>query len=211
MVNKILDSRIFTILTVVFLITSCSSEIEKDLKLFHGGTILTVDEEFSEVEAAVIQQNKIIATGDYESLNDEYGSRSEQIDLKGSIMLPGFIDAHAHVVSGAAVNYLMDYVGMSRFATTEEVLNYLTEKAKNTAKGEWITARNWDPAVQGGSDMLTFEELDAISTEHPVFILNASGHWAYANTKAFDVGVFAIDIKNPSGAEFVRVVDGQLV
>lgn len=211
MLNKILDSRIFKILTVVLLITSCSSESEKDLKLFHGGTILTVDKEFSEVEAVVIQQNKIIAIGDYKSLNDEYGSRSEQIDLKGSTMLPGFIDAHAHVVSGAAVNYLMDYVGMSRFETTEEVLNYLTEKAKKTAEGEWITARNWDPAIQGGPEMLTFEELDAISTDNPVFILNASGHWAYANTKAFEVAGITETIENPTGAEFVRNENGQLI
>jgi predicted amidohydrolase YtcJ len=211
MLNKILDFKIFAILTVVFLINSCSSEVEKDMKLFHSGTILKVDKEFSEVEAVVIQKNKIIATGDYEALNDEYGNRSEQIDLKGSTMLPGFIDAHAHVVSGSAVNYLMDYVGMSRFATTDEVFNYLTKKAKNTAEGEWITARNWDPAIQGGQEMLTFEELDAISTEHPVFILNASGHWAYANTKAFEVAGITETIENPSGAEFVRDENGQLV
>jgi len=211
MINKILTFRLVTILAVIYLIISCSSEAEKDMKLFHGGTILTVDKSFSEVEAVAIQENKIIATGDYESINDEYGSRSELIDLKGRTMLPGFIDAHAHVVSGSAVNYLMDYVGMSRFATTEEVLNYLTEKAKNTEKGEWITARNWDPAIQGGPEMLTFEELDAISTEHPVFILNASGHWAYANAKAFEVAGITKDIENPTGAEFLRDEDSQLV
>ena len=191
--------------------TSCSSEVEKDMKLFYGGTILTVDKSFSEVETVVIQENIIIATGDYESLNDKYGRRSELIDLKGRTMLPGFIDAHAHVVSGSAVNYLMDYVGISRFATTKEVLNYLADKAKHTPKGEWITARNWDPAVQGGPEMLTFKQLDAISTEHPIFILNASGHWAYANSKAFEVAEISNNIENPIGAEFVRDESGQLV
>jgi len=61
-----------------------------------------------------------------------------------------------------------------------------------------------------GADALTFAELDAVSTEHPVFILNASGHLAYANSKAFEVAGIAADVENPTGAEFVRDATGKL-
>ena len=189
---------------------SCSKQIEQNYTLFHGGTILTVDEAFSEVEAMVIKDQKIIALGSFNDLNNEYRQSAQLIDLEGRTMLPGFIDAHSHAVSGALANNLMDYMGMSRFKTTEEVLDYLRQKVKETPEGEWITGRNWDPAVQDGPEELTTAILDSISTQHPIFILNASGHLAYANSKAFEASEIDATVENPEGAEFVKDTQGNL-
>ena len=206
--NRISIFGILLGLTLLF--NSCKTNSEKEYKLFFGGTILTVDKNFSEVEAVVVKGKKIVETGVFETLIEKYGDKTEQIDLKGKVMLPGFIDPHAHVIAGASVNYLMDNVGMSRFSNTKEVLSYLKEKTKDAQVGEWIAARNWDPSVQDGPSALTFTELDAISTEHPVFIVNASGHLAYANSKAFEIAGISADIKNPEGAEFVRDDNNEL-
>jgi predicted amidohydrolase YtcJ len=70
--------------------------------------------------------------------------------------------------------------------------------------------RNFDPSVQVGPDALTFKELDAVSTKHPIFVFNASGHLAYANSEAFKVAGIPADVENPPGAEFVRDKDGKL-
>lgn len=172
--------------------------------LFHGGTILTVDSIFSEAESVVIKDSLIVAIGSFQQLNERYGKNAEIINLHGKTMLPGFIDPHAHSIAGSAINYLMEYIGMARFSSTEEVLNYLKETAKNTPEGEWICGRNWDPSVQDGVAALTFKELDSVSTQHPVFIINASGHLAYANSKAYEIAGITEDIVNPDGAEFVR-------
>jgi predicted amidohydrolase YtcJ len=104
----------------------------------------------------------------------------------------------------------MEYVGMARFNTVAEVLDHLKELAEEKAPGEWIVVRNFDPSVQEGPDALTFKELDAISTEHPIFLLNASGHLAYANSEAFKAGGIKDDVENPPGAEFVRDSKGRL-
>lgn len=178
--------------------------------VFTGGTVLTVDADFSEADAIAIRGNKILAVGSDIKVRKAAGKGAKIIDLKGQVMLPGFIDPHTHVITGAVIDSIMDYVGLARFATTKEVLDYLGAKAKQTPAGEWMVARNFDPAVQTGPDALTFTELDAVSTEHPVFILNASGHLAYANSKAFGVAGIAADVKNPAGAEFVRDTSGKL-
>lgn len=191
-------------------LVSCTQKQERDYTLFHGGTILTVDEAFSEAEAMVIKDQKIVAVGSFEDLNNEYGKSAQLIDIEDRTLLPGFIDAHSHAVSGALANNLMDYIGMSRFKTTEEVLDYLRQKVKDTPEGEWITGRNWDPAVQDGPEELTKAILDSISTKHPIFILNASGHLAYANSKAFEAAGIDSNVENPQGAEFVRGLDGNL-
>jgi hypothetical protein len=210
MKTKTIQYNLLLIIILSLLTISCSKQIEQNYTLFHGGTILTVDEAFSEVEAMVIKDQKIIALGSFNDLNNEYRQSAQLIDLEGRTMLPGFIDAHSHAVSGALANNLMDYMGMSRFKTTEEVLDYLRQKVKDTPKGEWITGRNWDPAVQDGPEELTTAILDSISTQHPIFILNASGHLAYANSKAFEASEIDATIENPEGAEFVKDTQGNL-
>ena len=178
--------------------------------VFTGGTVLTVDANFSEAQAIAIRGNKILVVGTDAAVRAAAGKSAKIIDLGGKTVLPGFIDAHTHVIAGSVVDAIMDYVGMSRFATTAQVLGHLRAKAKRTPHGAWICARNFDPAVQTGPAALTFAELDAVSTAHPVFVLNASGHLAYANSKAFEVAGIPADVKNPAGAEFVRDTTGKL-
>lgn len=189
------------------LLTPIASEA---ITVFVNGNIFTVDAEFSVAEAMAIQGNQILAVGSRAEVLQGAGDGVTQIDLAGKTVLPGFVDAHVHAVTGALIADLMDYVGIARFTTTEEVLNFLRERAAATPPGEWIAARNFDPSVQDGPETLTFAELDAVSTEHPIFVLNASGHLAYANSAAFAAADIPPDIENPPGAEFVRDASGNL-
>ncbi|MEM8555302.1 MAG: amidohydrolase [Pseudomonadota bacterium] len=178
--------------------------------VYTGGTILTVDAAFSEAEALAIRGEHILAVGAEADVMVAAGSDAEIVDLQGKTVLPGFIDPHSHVISGSIVDTIMDYVGMARFGTAAEVLAHMKAKADATPAGEWLVFRNYDPAVQTGPDALTFAELDAVSTEHPVFVMNASGHIAYANRVAFEVAGLPSDVPNPPGGEFVRDDDGNL-
>ncbi|MCE8515026.1 amidohydrolase [Ruegeria pomeroyi] len=178
--------------------------------VFTNGTVLTVDADFSEAEAIAIRGNRILAVGTEADVRAAAGGDATIVDLDGRIVLPGFIDAHTHVISGSVVDSIMDYVGMARFTTAAEVLDHIAVRAAETPAGEWLVFRNFDPAVQEGPDALTFAELDPISTEHPIFVLNASGHLAYANSKAFEVSGITEDVENPPGGEFVRDADGNL-
>lgn len=178
--------------------------------IFHGGTILTVDAAFSEAEALAIRGNGIIAVGPLSKVRAVVGAGAHEIDLAGRTLLPGFVEPHAHVVSGSAVDSIMTNVGMTRFGTASEVLGHLRSLVPQTAPGEWILARNFDPALQEGPEALTFAELDSVSTEVPVFVMNASGHLAYANRKAFEAAGIPEDVADPPGAEFVRDGAGRL-
>jgi hypothetical protein len=178
--------------------------------VFTGGTVLTVDRRFAQAEAIAIRGNRILAVGRDADVRAAAGAQARVVDLRGRVMLPGFVEPHAHVVAGAVVDSLMDYVGMTRFATTAQVLEHLKAKAAGTPPGEWVMARNFDPALQAGPEAIGFTELDAVSKHHPVFVLNASGHLAYANRKAFAVAGIAENVPDPSGAEFVRDGSGRL-
>ena len=187
-----------------------ASAQEQTTTLFTGGTVLTVDADFSEAQAIAVRGNRILAVGSDAEVRAAAGDGAKIVDLGGRTVLPGFIDPHTHVIAGSIVDGIMDYVGMARFQTTDEVLAHIAERAAETPAGEWLVFRNFDPAVQEGVDRLTFAELDPISTDHPIFVLNASGHLAYANSKAFEVSGIADDVVDPPGGEFVRDADGNL-
>jgi len=178
--------------------------------VFTGGTILTVDEDFSEAEAIAIRGNRILSVGTDGEVRAIAGADALVVDLAGKTVLPGFVDPHTHVIAGSVVDAVMEYVGMARFSTVAEVLDHITQRAAETPAGEWLVFRNFDPAVQEGLDELTFADLDPISMDHPIFVFNASGHLAYANSTAFEVAGVPADVENPPGAEFVRDTDGNL-
>ncbi|GIX12009.1 amidohydrolase [Elioraea sp.] len=178
--------------------------------VFSGGTILTVDRRFAEAEAVAIRGNRILAVGSAAEVRQAAGPDAALVDLAGRTMLPGFVDPHTHAIAGAAVDRIMDNVGAARFRTAAEVLAHLRSRVAATPPGEWVLARNFDPALQDGPDALTFAELDAVSAEAPVFVLNASGHLAYANRAAFRAAGVPEDVPDPPGAEFVRDPAGRL-
>ena len=192
-------------------LASCGVDSQGEpAKVFTGGTILTVDADFSEAEAIAIRGNRIVAVGSDADVREAAGANAEIVDLAGRTMLPGFIDAHSHVISGSIVDAAMEYVGMAKYGTVADVLEHIAARAAAAPAGEWLVFRNFDPAVQDGLDALTFKELDPISTDHPIFVLNASGHLAYANSRAFEVAGVPDDVEDPPGAEFVRDADGKL-
>lgn len=179
-------------------------------RVFTNGTILTVDADFSQAEAIAIRGERIIAVGNEAEVREAAGSDATIIDLEGKTVLPGFIDAHTHVVAGSIVDSLMDYVGMARFQTADQVLEHIASRAATASPGEWLAFRNFDPAVQEGPDALTFAELDAVTTDFPIFIMNASGHIAYANSAAFEIAGIDDSVENPPGGEYSRDAEGRL-
>ena len=178
--------------------------------VFTGGTILTVDAVFSQAEAIAIRGERILAVGTEAEVRDAAGAGATVVNLEGKVMLPGFVEAHAHVVAGSIVDSLMDYVGMARYQTAEQVLNHIADRAKTAQPGEWLAFRNFDPAVQEGPSALTFAELDAVTTDNPIFIMNASGHIAYANSTAFEIAGIDGSVENPPGGEYGRDAEGRI-
>jgi predicted amidohydrolase YtcJ len=192
------------------LLPGCFKKQEQATTVFIGGTVLTVDADFSEAEAIAFRGNRILAVGTDAEVRKAAGNGPKIVDLRGKTVLPGFVDPHTHVIAGSIVDAIMEYVGMARFQTTDQVLAHIVQRAAETPAGEWLVFRNFDPAVQEGPKALTFAELDPISTDHPIFVLNASGHLAYANSKAFEVSGITNDVEDPAGGEFVRDADGNL-
>jgi predicted amidohydrolase YtcJ len=89
------------------------------------------------------------------------------------------------------------------------VIAALKSAVATTPPGQWIRAGNYDNLLQGGD--LSMQELDGISTTHPIFILYVNGHAAAANTMAFRGANIPADVGDlPGGGRFGRSPDGKL-
>ena len=178
--------------------------------VFKGGTVLPVDAAFSQHSALAIRGNKVLGVGSDEDMTSLAGSGAKIVDLGGRTLLPGFIEPHLHLTLLAALADAAD-IGPFVHATFEESVAGL-EKAVKQLPGpdSWLMGRQFDPSLLEPSRDLTIKELDKIAPDRPAFVLNASGHIAYVNSRSLELQGYTAQSKAPEGTEFGRFEDGTL-
>jgi predicted amidohydrolase YtcJ len=178
-----------------------------DVTAFINGTILPVDATFSDHAALAIAGNKVLAVGSRDDVLAAAGRGARTVDLAGRVVLPGFIEPHMHFALLAGLGHLED-IGPFRQPTFDDALNALRDIAAAAGPDEWVMARQFDPIMLDPPRDLTTRELDAIAPDRPAFVLNASGHVAYVNSRALELDGITRDSENPPGGEYGRYEDG---
>lgn len=147
---------------------------------------------------------KVIACGGREVMNLR-GPRTRVIDLKGSAVLPGFNDAHAHVV----------YYGLTRFAADltgargiDDILVRLEEHAGKLKPGEWLQGMGYRTDELTERRQPHRNELDRVTGDHPAFIDERGGHARVANSAALAAASITPDTPNPHGGRIGRDLNG---
>jgi predicted amidohydrolase YtcJ len=176
--------------------------------VFRNGTIIPMAGPRRSVEALAIGGGRILAAGSEAEIAALQTPATRIIDLAGRTVLPGFIDPHHHTVAAALFAVMLMDVGYTNYPTRAGMIAALKDQVAKTPPGQWVLASTFDNLLQGGD--LSMAELDAISTDHPIFVWYANMHDAAANSMAFrlakipeDVGVL------PGGGHFGRGADGK--
>ena len=177
--------------------------------IFRNGTIYPMTAGGQPVEALAIGGGKILAAGSASDVSSLARGASRIVDLQGRAVFPGFIDPHHHTVLSALFADLLLNIGYAKYSNRADALAALKAAAAKTPPGQWIRAGAYDNLLQGGD--LSMEELDAISTQHPIFILYVNGHVGAANAMAFKLAKIPQDVGElPGGGHFGRAPDGNL-
>lgn len=148
-----------------------------------NATVITMDADHSVFDAIAIKDGKVIACGSKDEVVSAADPDADIIDCRGRVILPGFIEPHMHFLPIASIGRFED-VGPYRFEKTADAIDHLKELAEDLSDGQWLMARQFDPSLQEGPDVLTADLLDRVSTRHPVFVYNASLHFGYCNSVA---------------------------
>jgi predicted amidohydrolase YtcJ len=183
---------------------------DADVTVFENGTILPVDAAFSEHQALAISGHKVLAVGSRDDVRAAAGRGARTVDLGGRVVLPGFIEPHMHFALMAGLGHLED-IGPFQQQTFDDALNAIREiRGAAVAAGpdEWVMGRQFDPILLDPPRDLTTRDLDPIVPDRPVFVLNASGHIAYVNSRTLELAGISRDSEDPPSGEYGRYEDG---
>ncbi|MEW6356904.1 MAG: amidohydrolase [Planctomycetota bacterium] len=163
---------------------------------FLNARIRTMDERRPHADSLLIAGPRIECVGPAPQI---IPMADKMIDMQGRAILPGFIDAHVHVVwTGMALD-AVDLVGVRRIA---DIVERLRQAARLAPKGDWIFAEGYDRSVMEQYAAPTRGDLDRASTEHPILVRARGGHCSVGNTEA-------ISLIQPSSEAADGVLDGE--
>ena len=178
--------------------------------IYYGGDIVTMTGDSpSYVEAVVQREGKIIFTGSKEDAMSQFEGKADEVDLKGKTMLPGFVDGHGHVfnvgLQAASANLLSapDGNGNSVEALQQILKDWMKENQDFIATTGWIIGFGYDDSQLDRYP--TKEDLDAVSTDIPIYIIHQSGHLSVVNSKALQLAGYSADTKDPKGGKIRRI------
>ena len=148
--------------------------------VLHNGKIVTLDDANRISSAIVIRDGKIVAIGD-SSLVRAYRS-TRTIDLRGRMVMPGFVDSHTHIWG-----YGRREIDLSKVRSIRELQDSVRAKARQVGPGGWITGRAWAEDNFAEHRLPTRADLDAATTGNPVQLIRAGGHSSVSNSAALRI------------------------
>lgn len=176
-----------------------ASLIVQDAKIWTGNS----DQPWA--EALAVRGDTIIAVGSIDDVTQYADDSTEIMEGNGGMLVPGFIDTHVHFVTGGSG---LASVQLRDAATPDEFSRRIAEFAANLEPGEWILNGTWDHENWGG-ELPHREWIDALTPDHPVWIVRLDGHMALANSNALELAGVDADTPDIAGGEIVRDEDGR--
>jgi predicted amidohydrolase YtcJ len=123
--------------------------------------------------------------------------------------MPGFIDAHIHLTI-----YGTNLLGVSciepHLHSLEDLFWALRKKARTTPKGQWVRAWGFKESTFKENRYPTKDELDSISTDHPIVIIRTCNHTSIVNSKALEIAGITETTPDPEGGIIEKNPDGSL-
>jgi predicted amidohydrolase YtcJ len=147
-----------------------------------NGRVLTMDEDHPAAEAIAVRDGRIVAVGDSKAIAALKGPATRVIDAQGGSVVPGFIEAHMHLFSGAAELAHLQLAGLHGFdAVRDAIRAYAAERPD----APMLVGQGVDYSVLG-AERVTRHHLDAILPDRPFCMAAPDHHTVWANTKALE-------------------------
>ena len=169
--------------------------------IIRDANVITIDPRQPRVTAVAIRDGKFVAVGDDGSMDGLTGPNTEVLTLPGRTVLPGFIDAHIHVLSSGVRHVMAADCDQRTIAEVQEVLR---QDAGGTPAGEWVQGFKFDDTKTAENRFLNRDDLDAVSTEHPITVSHRAGHVSYLNSRALELAGYTRDTPDPPGGRLGR-------
>ena len=176
-----------------------------DLIISSNKVILMNGKEEPQPLSIAIKNKKIAWIGSHEDAKNIQG---KHIDFGNQAILPGFIDAHGHASYLAFATQVANIASppVGKIKTIEDLQAELRKfiKDSNLQPGEWLMGLGYDDSLLAEQRHPTKEDLDQVSTEHPIYLIHVSAHLGAANSMGLALANINSDTPDPSGGKIRR-------
>jgi predicted amidohydrolase YtcJ len=177
------------------------------IALYLNGAIYTMNAHQPVAQAMAIDlaTGRILAVGSNDEVRRVGGQHTELVDLHGRTVLPGFIDAHIHLLATAQRSQRID----AAHCTNEtQVAELVRRRAETTPPGQWIQGSHWDHNLWPGASFPTRASLDLAAPNHPVALSSKDGHLLWVNSLALQRAGIDRDTPEPATGAILRDGNG---
>jgi hypothetical protein len=171
------------------------SIISQTKTIFRNGKIYTVNPKSPQVEVVIVLENRILFAGSEKEAAKYIEKEDKIIDLKGKLMLPGFIDNHTHFISGGMY---LNGINLRNAKSADEFISLIKTYTKDK-EGRWIQGGNWDHEAWDIKKLPSKEMIDEFTKNTPVLLDRLDGHTALANSYALKLAGIDKNTPNPDG------------
>jgi predicted amidohydrolase YtcJ len=152
-------------------------------------------------EELMIHGDTIIAIGTKEQIRPLIDAKTEVLDVTDNLVLPGFIDNHAHLMLGGLQLLSLD---LREVRTAEEFIQTIAAKAANMPPGQWITGGGWEHDQWAQVRIPVKAWVDGFTPHIPVFLIRADLHMGFANSAALRLAGITGETADPPGGMIER-------
>jgi predicted amidohydrolase YtcJ len=181
--------------------------------IYHGGTIITMDDNRPEVEAIAVAGGRIIATGQEEYVMRTRTDDTVVVDLGGKTLMPAFIDSHGHFMNALQIVKWANVSGKPVGPITKiaDIIAVLEEHVRklHIQKGEWIIGYGYDIVSLAEGRELMASDLDPAFPDNPVMLIHSSNHGAVLNSAGFEKVGIDENTPTPPGGIILRIEGSQ--
>jgi predicted amidohydrolase YtcJ len=149
--------------------------------------------------AIAFSPSEIIALGDKKAVREKAGMNPRIISLSGALVLPGFVDAHTHMLAGALQLIRVD---LRAVKSRDEFSKKINAWVKDNPSVPWVLGQ-WSDTLLGG-ELPQRGWVDEASCGKPLFLARFDMHSAVANTRALEIAGIGKSTPDPSGGRIVR-------
>jgi predicted amidohydrolase YtcJ len=182
-----------------------ASRIERPDLVVVNARIYTVDNARPMASALAVRNGRVVFVGSDAEARTLAGAATRVVDLKGRTVIPGMVDAHAHLL-GLATS--LRNVLLAGSPSYDEVIKRVVDRARTMKPGEWIEGRGWDQNLWPEKSFPTHEALSRATPNNPVVLRRVDGHAILANARAMRLAGITSATKDPEGGKIVRLPNG---
>ena len=179
--------------------------------IVHNARVYTVDDAQPKAEAFAVRGGRFVAVGSSGDIKSLAGPRTQVVDAKGMTVVPGFIDTHNHATGTVLV--FEELVGNPyevEFMSITGIIEKLKTKAASLPPDTWVEGFFHDDTKIREKRLLTRQDLDKVSTTHPVVVRHRGGHTSFYNTRALQLAGITKNTPDVEGGTYDKDAKGEL-